>query len=164
MSGNLIVKDSCLRCKNLGKMLEFGICECGDYAKGKLSQAEQSWIARHGKLNEIQKPYRILDVEASLRRVIETMEILRTEGEKLCNVTKSLNDKMRRRSWELKRKNAKFKITFSISGVQKSELNLEQAKRGLLKKSDDLVVLGVLDGSVKGLGIQNWIEKKAGVR
>ena len=45
MNGNVaLVKDSCVNCRNLSKIVEFGKCDCNsNYEKGQ-TQAERSWF------------------------------------------------------------------------------------------------------------------------
>ena len=167
--GNRLVKDSCLECKNISKMLEFGVCSCNnDYAKDK-SQAELSWLARHGKtrnnLLEIQKPlrrYSMAEIEEPLMRVLDTMQSLVDEGEKLCTVTKAVSQKAQRHKTRIKIQKSKARAKSSVKSAGRSKAHLEQGKKTSLKKSDDFVVLGVLDG-LKGRELENWVEKRAGV-
>jgi hypothetical protein len=166
--GNLLVKDSCLECKHLLEHLESGVsCSCSnDYVKGT-SQIEIDELVSHGrtgKLQEVRKPYRMADVDAPLKRVLVTMQNLANESAKLVSVTKAISEDVQKKSRKRKVRNAKAKAKFTVSGIEKSKAHLEQGKKQSLKKSDDIVVLGILDGSLKGCQLEGWIEKRAGVR
>jgi hypothetical protein len=158
------VKDSCLSCSNLGKMVEFGVCSCnnGEVSKG-LSQAEISWRKRHGRLSEIQKPYSLIDVETPLENVMSAMEKLADESAKLQSLTKGIRETVQKQRTQSKIRNAKVKIEYTISGIEKSKSCLEQSKKASLKKSDNLVIIGILQDGLKGIELENWIEKRAGV-
>ena len=89
------------------------------------------------------------------------MDTLAFESQKLRAVTKGINERVQRRKTRSKIRNAKVKIEYTISGVEKSKALLENAKKESLRKSENTVVLGVLDGSMKSFEIQGWIEKKS---
>jgi hypothetical protein len=166
-NSNVLVRDSCLRCDNLSEWLENGNCSCGyyDIAKGKLSPSEVSWLRRHGRLQEIEKPYRykMTEIEEPLRRVLINMQNLVNEGEKLCTVTKAISEDVRRKSRKRKVKNLKLRVEYTVSGLEKSKQNLLAEKKKMLKRNDDAIMLNILDG-LKGRKLENWIEKKAGLR
>ncbi len=164
MSGNLIVKDSCIECKHVSEKIEFGYCDCdtNDYSKGEKSQAEISWLRRHGKLSEIKKPlsYTIASVEQPLENVISAMQRLSDESARLHGITKSLSDDLQRKNRKRKLRYTKLKLEVSVSKrLEKSKTQLEKGKNEVLKKSDNFVVLGALNG-MKGVEITGWIEKK----
>jgi len=168
---NLIIKNECLKCDNLDRLVEFGICSCGnnDYEKG-MSQSMQSSLARHGKtgnkLLEIQKPlrrYKYEEIEEPLRGISVAMENLVNEGEKMCIVTKSLKEREVKRCRKIKIAKSKGRARSSISNMERSRAQLSWSRRQSLKKADNTVVLGTLDGSLKSSQIQGWIEKRAGV-
>lgn len=173
MSNNILVEDRCLDCANLSEWLENGNCSCSkDFMKGdgKLSESELSWLRRHGrtgnKLLEIQKPlkpYRMVDVEKPLERVLVTMQNLANESAKLCTVTKAISEDVRRKSRKRKVKNLKLRVEYTVSGLEKSKQNLLAEKKKMLKRNDDAIMLNILDG-LKGRKLENWIEKKAGLR
>lgn len=161
--GNLLVKDSCLNCKHLCEKIEFGKCECdNDYAKG-VSQTEVDELVRRGrtgKLQEIRKPYKMVDVEIPLKRVLAMAERLAEESSVLASVSKSICEKEQRRNRAIKVKKVKGKVKSTVSNMERSKADLEQGKKKSLKKSDDLLTIGVLDGSIKSGEIQGWIEKR----
>ena len=133
--------------------------------EAELSQAQASWLRRHGKTVEVKKPYRykLTDVEVPLGNLKVAMDALALESEKLHAVTKGISEIARSKA--IKRKLSKMKLEISVSKkMERSKADLARGKSKMLKKSDDLVVLGVLDGSIKYGEIQGWIEKKAGVR
>jgi hypothetical protein len=166
-TNNLIVKDSCLHCKGLYSLVEFGSCGCNEDVSKSLTEAERSWLNRHGRLYEIEKPlktYRMVDVAEPLKKLNDSMDALAFESKKLLAVAKGLNERGQRRKIRSKIRNAKVKIEYTISGVEKNKAVLENTRKESLRKSDNIVVLGVLDGSMKSLEIQGWIEKRAGIR
>jgi hypothetical protein len=160
MTGNLIVKDSCLKCSNLWKTVEFGRCNCdGEYSKG-LSDAEISWRKRHGRLSEIQKPYSLLDVETPLENVMSAMQKLADESAKLQSLTSGIRETVQKQRTKSKIRNTKVKIEYTISGIEKSKADTERFRNAILKKSENTIILGCIDGSIKSGEIQGWIEKK----
>jgi hypothetical protein len=156
-----LVKDSCVQCENLWKTVEFGSCNCeSDYSKG-LSDAEISWLKRHGRLSDIKKPsYAIEGIQKPLENVMNAMQKLSDESARLNGITKGINELSQKRMRKSRRKNAKITIQITVNDLEKSKADVEHYRKDSLKKNDDFVILGVLDGSVKGLDIQNWIEKR----
>jgi hypothetical protein len=160
---NRLVLDSCVNCRNLWKTIECGSCDCTrDYSKG-LSPAEVSWLRRHGKTVEIQKPlkqYRMGEVELPLKRVLLMAQKLADESSALASVTKGISENAQKRRRNSRRKNAKITMQITVDDLEKSRVNLEQKRKASLKKSEDVVVLGVLDGNLGAGQIQGWIEKR----
>jgi hypothetical protein len=165
MNGNVtLVKDDCVNsnCKNLWRIVEFGSCDCGnDYAKGQ-TQAEISWLKRHRKTVEIEKPlrrYTIGDIQEPLENLENAMNALVIEGERIRFLTKGISETVQRRKRNSRRKNAKITMQITVNGLEKSAFDTERYRKASLKKSNDTVMLGVLDGSIKSGEIQGWIEK-----
>lgn len=161
----IIVKDSCVNCGNLGKIIEFGACDCSSNNISKsLSGAEVSWLRRHGKLSEIQKPlkrYSMQDVEIPLKNIEVAMANLLSEGERLCLVTKGIKETAQRKNRMGKRRYSKLKLEISVSKrLETSKAELEKGKNEMLKKSDNLVTVGVLSGELKGMELVGWIQKR----
>ena len=185
--GNLLVEDGCLNCNNLLMKIETGRCGCDDgasqlitcqgttqrltskgdtksYIKG-ISQAERSWLARHGKrVLDVQKPYGYSNVEAPLRNLKVAMDALVREGEKLCLATKGISNNAKVRSRKSKRKNAKITLQVTVNDLEKSMAVLKESRKASWQKADNFVILGTLDGSLNNGAIAGWIEKRAGLR
>jgi hypothetical protein len=161
-NSNVLVKDCCLECKNLYRHLESGSCSCSDYAKGK-SQAEISWLRRRGRLVEIKKPYRMADVEEPLKKVLAMAQKLAEESSILVSVTKCISERAEKRSRKVKVRKARGKAKSTITNMERSKADFERGRKKSLKKSEDTVILGCLDGSIKSGEIVGWIEKRAGL-
>ncbi len=162
----IIVKDKCLGCRSLSKIIEFGGCNCGEINK-ELTMAERSWLRRHGKLSEIRKPlsYTMDEVEQPLENMRVAMQNLVNEGEKMLTVTKAVRETAQRKNRMGKRRHSKLKLEISVSKrLETSKAQLEKCKSEMLKKSDNFVVLWVLNGSLKSMQIEGWVEKRAGVK
>jgi hypothetical protein len=166
MMGNRIVRDSCLGCRNLSQVLEFGSCSCdNDYAKSlDASQIGiDEFLRRNGRLREVKKPsYRMVDVELPLKRVLASAQRLAEEGQLLASVTKSLKEREVKRCRKVKIAKSKGRARSSVSNIERSRAQLSWARRQSVKKADNTVVLGCIDGSIKAGQIQGWIEKRLG--
>jgi len=163
MTGNLIVKDSCVNCRNLSSLIEIGHCAC-DYKKFEITDRGLNlFLRRNNRLTEVKKPsYRMADVEIPLKRVIETANRLADESLALTTLTKGISEKAKKRNRTKKIEKAKKKVSLAELGIELSQAEISWLKRRQLKKAENTVVLGVLDGSIKNGEIMNWIEKRAG--
>jgi hypothetical protein len=105
------------------------------------------------------KHYTPKDIQKPLRNLKVAMDNLALESERLHSVTKGISENAKVRRRKLKRKNAKVVLQITVNDLEKAMADLEQSKKQFLKKSENIVVLGVLDGSIKSGEIVGWVEK-----
>jgi len=148
-----IVPDSCSKCKNVWRYIEFGKCGCSD----------RDYTKDSPKI--VRKPsYKMRDVEVPLKRVISAANRLADESIALSILTKGISEKAQKRNRAVKVKKAKGKAVAIVSSVQRSKASLEYGRRKVIQKNDNLLITGVLDNGLKGRELLNLIEKRAGVR